>query len=231
VHGAAGAELPQLRPLQVQALSVLYRAESIAAEEARTVTAAVVVPTGTGKDLLPLAWAVQKDKVCILFVPYVHLGTQALEYARTYRCVAERFKKGMLNTAANVRFTRHTSHVTRHTSQVLVVGYQQANVLMPLVQTLHGSDRLAAIFLNEVQVLDEDADWRDFVGMIDFFRRFAALRLKTVVVFMTATLPNPARVLQICGFLPVFDAELVVSPMRANLRFEHKMILDGKNGA
>ena len=101
----------------------------------------------------------------------------------------------------------------------------------PLVQTLHGRDRLAAMFLNEVQVLDEDADSRNFAGIIEFFGRFAELRLKTVVVFMTATLPNPARVLQICGFSPVFDAELVVSPMRANLHFGHEMILDGKNGA
>ena len=140
----AALELAQLRPLQVQAMSILHHADRLCVEANRTVTAAVVVPTGTGKDLLPLVWAVNKAKVCILFVPYIHLGIQALEYARKYKCVAERFKKGMQNTAANVRFTRHTAHVTRHTSQVLVVGYQQADDLIPLVQTLHGSDRLAA---------------------------------------------------------------------------------------
>ena len=78
----AALELLSWRPLQVQALDVLHRADLLCLREGRIVTAAVVLPTGTGKDVLPLAWAVAQTKVNILFVPFVHLAAQALEAAR-----------------------------------------------------------------------------------------------------------------------------------------------------
>ena len=118
------------------------------------------------------------------------------------------------------RVTSHSSLITRHTSQVLLVGYQQVGYMLPLVQELHRTNRLGAMFLNEVQVLDEDANWRELSAIPTFLGNLVRLGLGAVVVFMTATLPNPARTLAICGFQPHFDAAFFVSPMRANLTFQ-----------
>ena len=129
-----------------------------------------------------------------------------------------------------VHVTRHSSLVTRHTSQVLVVGYQQAEFLRPLVQELHRTQLMAAIVVNEVQVLDEKATWRDVKTIPNFMGHLVRLELHAVVVFMTATLPNPARTLEICGFRPPFDEALFESPMRANLAFQHQFLAGGTNG-
>jgi hypothetical protein len=60
--------------------------------------------------------------------------------------------------------------------------------VVPLAQTLQGSQRLSGIFVNEAHVLDRDADWRSFGGIPTFFKTCTRVGISCVVVFMTATL-------------------------------------------
>lgn len=59
-----------LRPVQQEALRVIQQAHRIGKQQLRTATAAIVTPTGTGKDLLPLALAHCLKGTSVVFVPY-----------------------------------------------------------------------------------------------------------------------------------------------------------------
>lgn len=98
---------------------------------------------------------------------------------------------------------------------------------MPLLQALWSSQRLAGIFVNECQVLDLDSDWREFDGMNYVFQSCSRLGISSAVVFMTATLKRPEKVLQFCGFKFPFDESLIVSPMRDNLTITLKCHPEG----
>jgi hypothetical protein len=60
--------------------------------------------------------------------------------------------------------------------------------VVPLAQTLQGSQRLSGIFINEAQVINLDAGWRNFEGMPTFFQSCTRVGIACAVVFMTATL-------------------------------------------
>jgi superfamily II DNA helicase RecQ len=92
---------------------------------------------------------------------------------------------------------------------------------------LWSSERLAGIFVNECQVLDLDSDWREFDGMNTVFQSCTRLGITSAVVFMTATLKRPEKVLQFCGFKFPFDESLLVSPMRDNLTITLKCHPEG----
>jgi hypothetical protein len=59
-----------MRPVQQEALRVIQQAHRIGKQQVRTATAAIVTPTGTGKDLLPLALAHCLEGTSVVFVPY-----------------------------------------------------------------------------------------------------------------------------------------------------------------
>ncbi len=59
-----------LRPVQQEALRIIQQAHRIGKQQVRTATAAIVTPTGTGKDLLPLALAHCLKGTSVVFVPY-----------------------------------------------------------------------------------------------------------------------------------------------------------------
>ena len=121
--------------------------------------------------------------------------------------------------------------------------------VVPIAQTLQARNRLAGIFINECQVLDRDTEWRNFGGMQTFFANCTRVGITCVVVFMTATLKviaettihkvfrnghvyhdvmqHPANVLRFCGFKPLFDRAVIVSPMRDNLTIELKRHPEG----
>jgi hypothetical protein len=76
---------------QVQSLQAIENAEQVAIKNNRLATVAIVTPTSSGKDLLPLLWAVKKRGVSVVFVPYVHLTDAAVKYAEDFQCSVERF--------------------------------------------------------------------------------------------------------------------------------------------
>jgi hypothetical protein len=87
----SNSKFPKLFDSQVRSLEAIENAAKIAIEEHRLATVAIVTPTSSGKDLLPLMWAVKKRGVSILFLPYVHLADAAVTYAEKFNCVVERF--------------------------------------------------------------------------------------------------------------------------------------------
>jgi hypothetical protein len=98
----SNSQFPNLFDSQIQSLEAIENASQVATKEHRLATVAIVTPTSSGKDLLPLLWAVKKRGVSILFVPYVHLADAAIKYAEDFRCSVERFSstKQTNNSAA-----------------------------------------------------------------------------------------------------------------------------------
>jgi hypothetical protein len=81
----------QLFDSQVKSLQAIENAEQVAIRNKRLATVAIVTPTSSGKDLIPLLWAVKKQGVAVVFVPYVHLTDAADKYAADFNCTVERF--------------------------------------------------------------------------------------------------------------------------------------------
>lgn len=204
-------KIDAFRPLQMQALDQIEEAYRLAEKEQRMTTAAIVIPTGAGKDLLPLAWSFFRSGVSIMFVPFKHLAEGASQYCKQFNGKVEVFDRSMTNTAANL----------------VLCAYEQASYVVPLVQNLAASRRLAGTFVNECQVLALDSTWREFEPMSEFFGLLTSHSIVCPVVFMTATLRHPETVLKFCGYSPPFDTELFVSPMRQNLTFQQLFFPEG----
>ena len=62
--------ISSFRPHQQEALDLITQAVNLSQQERRLTTAAIVVPTSSGKDLLPLALSKCTGGVSIMFVPY-----------------------------------------------------------------------------------------------------------------------------------------------------------------
>jgi hypothetical protein len=62
--------ISNFRPNQKEALDMIEQAVILSRKEHRLTTAAIVVPTSSGKDLLPLALSIYTRGVSIMFVPY-----------------------------------------------------------------------------------------------------------------------------------------------------------------
>jgi hypothetical protein len=82
----SNSQFPKLFDSQVQAFAAIENAAKVAIEHQRLATVAIVNPTSSGKDLLPLLWAIMKQGVSIAFVPYVHLADAAVKYAKEFSC-------------------------------------------------------------------------------------------------------------------------------------------------
>lgn len=74
-----------------------------------------------------------------------------------------------------------------------------------------------------------DDSWRNFAGMKYVFQGCTRLGIWCAVVFMTATLKRPEKVLEFCGFRFPFDESLIVSPMRNNLSITLKCHPEGSS--
>jgi hypothetical protein len=92
--------IQSFRPLQVKSLDIINRAFIRSQTDKKLTTVGIVIPTSAGKDMLPLAWAVFRRQVSVMFVPYKHLYDKT--YADDVRCVSEVFRAGVENTAANL---------------------------------------------------------------------------------------------------------------------------------
>lgn len=218
--------IDSFRPLQTSALKIIENGFHASQTEKKLATVAIVTPTSSGKDLLPLAWAVFRSQVAVMFAPFKHLQDEA--YANRFHCVSEVFHKGMENTAAHLLICAYeNSEFVSNAIEFIMLLFDVYGQIVPLLQTMMSSGRLAAIFVNEAQVLYVDESWRMFDGMKAVFQTCTRLGIWCVVVFMTATLKRPKKVLEFCGFSFPFDESLIVSPMRDNLSITLKCHPEG----
>ena len=206
-----GGQLPfVLRGDQQEALTVIGSAFGKIAALKRLTTAAIVTPTGSGKDLLPLAWSMKTGGTAIAFVPYKHLVTGLAAYITEFSGTAETFQsisdQGHNDSAANV----------------VICAYEHAEKVVLLAQNLDKRNQLAGLWFNEFQVLDDklDASYRHFGGIPVMFGLLARHKVSTVAVFMSATSRRAKRILAYCGLEPQFNDELVKSPIRDNLSYD-----------
>jgi hypothetical protein len=220
--------IESFRPLQSSALKIIEKGFRASQTEKKLATVGIVTPTSSGKDLLPLAWAVVRNQVAVMFAPFKHLQDEA--YANKFHCVSEVFHKGMENTAANLLICAYeNSEFVSNAIKFIMLLFDVYGQIVPLLQTMMSSGRLAAIFVNEAQVLYVDESWRNFGGMKAVFQACTRLGIWCVVVFMTATLKRPEKVLEFCGFSFPFDESLIVSPMRDNLSITLKCHPEGSS--
>jgi hypothetical protein len=92
--------IQNFRPLQARSLEIIELAFHTSQAEQKLATVGIVCPTSSGKDLLPLAWAVFRRQVSVMFVPFKHLYDKA--YAAKFHCTSEVFQVGVEDTAANL---------------------------------------------------------------------------------------------------------------------------------
>lgn len=92
--------IQSFRPLQKQSLDIINRAVITSQTDKKLTTVGIVTPTSSGKDMLPLALAVFRRQVSVMFVPFKHLYDKT--YADNVGCVSEVFRTGVENTAANL---------------------------------------------------------------------------------------------------------------------------------
>jgi superfamily II DNA helicase RecQ len=76
-----------------------------------------------------------------------------------------------------------------------------------------------------------DYSFRNFDGFHSFFAKLTQANVMSPVVFLTATLMEPATVLLACGLPVLFDEAFYMSPMRKNLSFKLTFLNDGTTSA
>jgi hypothetical protein len=190
-------EFMALRPLQRTALEVILRARHKSVEESRVTTAAIVIPTGAGKDLLPLALAHCCKGTSVLFVPYVHLLESSAKYAVHFGGTAELYESARIH---------HNS-----AADVVICSYEHAENAITLIQNLTSRQQLVGIFFNEAQELDPSlVSYRSFDPVSKMFALLSFHRVHVPVIFMTATMRHPERILAFCGLRPIMDEEFRV---------------------
>jgi hypothetical protein len=201
---------------QLASLETINSAQAICISEHRIATAAVVTPTGSGKDMLPLVWARMHKAVSILFVPYKHLVETVQQDARKAGFRVDKFAdaKGANNSNADA----------------VVCAYEHAPTTITLIQNLNKEQRLAGLFKNEAHVIDDklDGGYREFQGTHQLMGLLVERSVNCLVVFMSATLRRPNVVLKACGLRPQLDRGHFLTPMRSNLQFQLKMV-DGSS--
>ena len=69
--------------------------------------------------------------------------------------------------------------------------------------------------------------FRNFDGFNTFFAKLTQANVMSPVVFLTATLMEPATILLTCGLPVLFDEAFYMSPMRKNLSFKLTYLKDG----
>ena len=203
---------PQLRALQRTAMQTILQARAISRQQSRTATALIAIPTGAGKDLLPLALSHAVKGTAVEFVPYVHLLGSTVEYVHQFEGTAELFE--------NVRATNDSA------ANVVVCSYEHAESATALIRNLDSAGRLAGVIFNEGHVLDPSlcGDFRTFTPVNKMFQNLAQFNTNCTAIFMSATMRHPERVLGFCGLCDPMDAAVVTSPMRPTLKFQLRML-------
>jgi hypothetical protein len=197
---------------QLTSLETFNAARAICSSEHRMATAAVVTPTGSGKDMLPLVWARMLKAVSIIYVPYKHLVETVQQDALKAGFRVEKF--------VDVKGTNNSN------ADAVVCAYEHAPATTSLIQNLNKDQRLAGLFKNEAHVMDDklDGGYREFKGTHKLMGILVERGVNCLVVLMSATLRRPNVVLEACGLRAQFDKGHFLTPMRRNLQFQLKMV-------
>jgi hypothetical protein len=210
------------KPLQYQAhtmlASVISQHRANAVPNMDNCASLIVLPTASGKDLLPFSTARAFSGTSIVLHPFKHLTGAAAEYGRQFNCSAQVF----------------TPHLTAVCCDVVVAAYEQATpALIDFIQRLQRCGRLVCIFVNEAHVVlpHIDGDWRDFQLACQFAPKLRhACGFPLVFVAMTATLQSSHYApLAHALCLPIWSCGLCVPPFRANLQF--RLIIESSRQA
>ena len=189
--------------------TVISQHRAAAAPNADNASFLIVLPTASGKDLLPCSVARAFSGTTICFHPFRHLTEAAADYCRTFHGTTRVYDAGLHSSCCY---------------DVIVAAYEQAtDSFVNFVQCLHRSGRLTCIIFNEAHVVLPHIDgcFRDFqllCGLAPKLRHACGHPL--VFVAMTATLQasHCADLAQtLC--LPRWSCGLCVSPFRPNLQF------------
>jgi hypothetical protein len=215
IRSRALREFSGLYESQLTSLETIDEARAMCSSEHRIATAAIVTPTGSGKDMLPLVWARMHKAVSIIYVPYKHLVETVQQDARKKGFRVEKF--------VDVKGTNNSN------ADAVVCAYEHAPATTTLIQNLNKDQRLAGLFENEAHVLDDklDGGYREFKGTHQLMGILVERRVNCLVVFMSATLRRPDVVLEACGLRAQFDRGHFLTPMRRNLRFHCVQLVDG----
>jgi len=92
--------LASLRPSQIEALKLLQSVDTAT----RMATTGIVLPTGSGKDLLPMALSRLNMGTSVVFLPYRACIDDSKTYADNRNCSYEKFTTRLKDTAANLVF-------------------------------------------------------------------------------------------------------------------------------
>lgn len=167
----------------------------------------IVLPTASGKDLLPCSVARAFSGTTICFHPFRHLTEAAAAYCRTFHCSARVYSPGV------------------PLCDVIVAAYEQATKsFIDFVQCLHQRGRLTCVIYNEAHVVQSHVDgcFRDFRLLCELAPKLRhACGEPLVFVAMTATLQRSHYApLAHALCLPGWSSGLCVSPFRPNLQFQ-----------
>jgi hypothetical protein len=99
-HLCTGFGITSLRPCQLEAINLLQSVDI----KTSMATAGIVLPTGSGKDLLPMALARLNKGTSVVFLPYRACIEDSMTYANNRNCSYEKFTTAMKDTAANLVF-------------------------------------------------------------------------------------------------------------------------------
>jgi hypothetical protein len=204
-------DFPPLRPVQADALGKIKEAHDIVRRENRLATAAVITPTSSGKDLLPLALARALKGTSVMFVPFTHLVESAVAYTRDIGGVAETFDTARVHAMS--------------AADVVICSFEHAQTAVPLMRNLYSLHRLAGVIVNEAHVLDRSlVTFRDFECVSKMFGLLTQHKVAAVAVFMSATLRHSRKILEFCGLPGRLDSYLAMSPIRANVSFVFQLL-------
>ena len=170
----------------------------------------IVLPTASGKDLLPCSVARAFSGTTICFHPFRHLTEAAADYCRTFHGSARVYSTGLPNSCCY---------------DVIVAAYEQATEsFINFVQCLHQRGRLTCVIFNEAHVVLPHIDgcFRDFRLLCELAPKLRhACGHPLVFVAMTATLQaSHCAPLAHTLCLPGWSCGLCVSPFRTNLQFQ-----------
>lgn len=205
----------QFKPLQQEAhlmlTTLISQHRAAAMPSTDNSSCLLVLPTASGKDLLPCSVARAFSGTTICFHPFRHLTGAAADYCRTFHCSARVYSSDLpFNFSC---------------CDVLVAAYEHVtDSFVNLIQCLHRCGRLTCVIFNEAHVVQPHVDgcFRDFHLICELAPKLRhACGQPLVFVAMTATLQTSHYApLAHALCLPGWSCGLCVSPFRPNLQFQ-----------
>ncbi len=118
--------------------------------------------------------------------------------------------------------TRGANNSAAH---VVVCSYEHAADACLLIQNLYEGRRLSGIFFNEAHQLNPWlVDFRDFDPVPELLSLLTGHNVVTSIIFMTATLRHPERILEFCGLSKSEVTYYCLPPIRDNVKFEVQLL-------